>query len=83
MVECILTEIQGFYDTCCLLLNTCARCFPTSAERFRQTHQGLSMTLAAASREAGQVRAATIPAQCDGVKEINSVLSIEATKGHG
>lgn len=41
------------------------------------------MTLAAASRDAGQVRAATIPAQCDGVKEINSVLNIDSTKGHG
>lgn len=48
-------------NTCCLLLKTCARCFPTSAERFRQTHQGLSMTLAAASKDAGHVRAATIP----------------------
>lgn len=41
------------------------------------------MTLAAASRDAGQVRAATIPAQCDGVKEINSGLNIDSTKGHG
>lgn len=54
-------------STCCLLLKTCARCFPTSAERFRQTHQGWSMTLAAASRDAGHVRAATIPARSNGV----------------
>lgn len=52
-------------NTCCLLLKTCARCFPTSAERFRHTHQGLSMTLAAASKDAGQVRAVNMPGQCD------------------
>lgn len=53
-------------NTCCRLLKTCARCFPTSAERFRQTHQGWSMTLAAASKDAGHVRAATIPARSNG-----------------
>lgn len=57
----LIGRLQG--RTCCLLLKTCARCFPTSAERFRHTHQGWSMTLAAASRDAGHVRAATMPGQ--------------------
>lgn len=57
---CIDKDIKQS-PTCCLLLKTCARCFPTSAERFRQTHQGLSMTLAAASKEAGHVKAVTMP----------------------
>lgn len=33
------------------------------------------MTLAAASRDAGHVRAATMPGQCDGVEDINAVPS--------
>lgn len=33
------------------------------------------MTLAAASKDAGHVRAATMPGQCDGVKDISAVPS--------
>lgn len=47
--------------TCCLLRSTWARCLPTSAERLRHTLQGLSITLATASSDAGQVSAVTIP----------------------
>lgn len=40
-----------------------ARCLPTSADRWRHTPQGLSMTLATERSEAGQVRAATMPGE--------------------
>lgn len=65
-LTCILishstSNFSRVFLTCCLLRRTWARCFPTAAERLRQTPQGLSITLATASREAGHVRAVNMP----------------------
>lgn len=54
---------QLFPGTCWRESRMCARCLPTSADRWRHTPQGLSMTLATERSEAGQVRAAMIPGE--------------------